>query len=227
MIYVFTHDSIGVGEDGPTHQPIEQLASLRAIPGLIAHPPGRRQRGRRGVAARSCSSSTSRSALVLSRQAHARRSTAPKYAPAAGVAKGALRAGRRGRRQARGASCIATGSEVALCVDGVRAARRPRAISARVVSMPSWELFEQPGPGVPRHACCRPRSPRGSRSSRRRTFGWERYVGRRGRDDRHARPSAPRRRSRSCRRSSASRRARRRGRQGPALRKRPRFPGPL
>ena len=60
VIYVFTHDSIGVGEDGPTHQPVEQLASLRAIPGLIDDPPGRRQRGRRGVAGRSCSSGTSR-----------------------------------------------------------------------------------------------------------------------------------------------------------------------
>ena len=49
VIYIFTHDSIGVGEDGPTHQPIEQLASLRAIPGLIVLRPGRRQRGGRGV----------------------------------------------------------------------------------------------------------------------------------------------------------------------------------
>ncbi len=60
VIYIFTHDSIGVGEDGPTHQPVEQLASLRAIPGLIDHPARRRQRGRRGVARRSCSCSTSR-----------------------------------------------------------------------------------------------------------------------------------------------------------------------
>ena len=50
-IHIFTHDSIGVGEDGPTHQPIEHLASLRAMPALITIRPGRRQRGRRGVAA--------------------------------------------------------------------------------------------------------------------------------------------------------------------------------
>ena len=50
VIYIFTHDSIGVGEDGPTHQPVEQLASLRAIPGLITLAARRRQRGRRGLA---------------------------------------------------------------------------------------------------------------------------------------------------------------------------------
>ena len=52
VIHLFTHDSIGVGEDGPTHQPVEQIVSLRAMPGPGRHPPGRRQRGRRGVAGR-------------------------------------------------------------------------------------------------------------------------------------------------------------------------------
>ena len=69
VIYVFTHDSIGLGEDGPTHQPIEQLAALRAIPGLITLPPRRRQRDGRGLAGRSLGLTHQPACLVLSRQA--------------------------------------------------------------------------------------------------------------------------------------------------------------
>ena len=60
-IYVWTHDSIGVGEDGPTHQPIEHLAALRAIPNLVGGPPGRRERDRRGVGCRPASTAPARS----------------------------------------------------------------------------------------------------------------------------------------------------------------------
>ena len=68
VIYVFTHDSIGLGEDGPTHQPIEQLSALRAIPNLLVHPPGRRERDRRGVARRARRRRDGPVALVLTRQ---------------------------------------------------------------------------------------------------------------------------------------------------------------
>ena len=68
VAWVFTHDSVGLGEDGPTHQPVEHLAALRAIPQPHGDPPGRRQRDRRGVARRSSRTSTGRGALALSRQ---------------------------------------------------------------------------------------------------------------------------------------------------------------
>ena len=99
VIYVFTHDSIGVGQDGPTHQPIEQLASLRAIPGLITLRPGRRERSRRGVARRHALEHEP-VALVLSRQALPTLDRSV-YAPAAGLARGGVRPGRCARREAR------------------------------------------------------------------------------------------------------------------------------
>ena len=154
VIYVFTHDSIGVGEDGPTHQPIEQLASLRAIPGLIVAAARRRQRGGRGVEGRSCSCSTSRSCLVLTRQALPTLDRT-KYAAAAGVAKGAyvLADAPDGKPDVL---LLATGSEVALCVEAYEQLKA-EGVKARVVSMPSWELFEDQAAGRTATACCRRR----------------------------------------------------------------------
>jgi transketolase len=138
VIYIFTHDSIGVGEDGPTHQPIEQLASLRAIPGLVTLRPGDANevteswkvimRLRREPAV-----------LVLSRQALPTLDRT-KYAPASGVAKGAyvLADAADGKPDV---ILMATGSEVSLCVNAFEELKK-QGIKARVVSMPSWEIFE-------------------------------------------------------------------------------------
>ncbi|MBM2803862.1 MAG: Transketolase [Deltaproteobacteria bacterium] len=138
-IHVFTHDSIGVGEDGPTHQPVEQLASLRAIPGLITLRPGDAnevieawrvimQRKHEPVA------------LALTRQALPTLDRT-KYGAAAGLAKGAYILA-----DAEGAKpqviLIGTGSEVSLCVEAYEQLQKD-GIQARVVSMPSWELFEK------------------------------------------------------------------------------------
>ena len=80
VVHIFTHDSIGVGEDGPTHQPVEQLVSLRAIPGLLVFRPARRERGRGDLALRRCSSSESRRSS-FSRARRCRRSTGPRWRP--------------------------------------------------------------------------------------------------------------------------------------------------
>ena len=102
VFYVFTHDSIGVGEDGPTHQPIEHLAALRAIPNLTVIRPG--DANEVAEAYRSALvNTTGPTALVLSRQ-NLPTLDRGKYAPAAGAREGRLRAGRRGRRQAGGDS---------------------------------------------------------------------------------------------------------------------------
>lgn len=175
VIHIFTHDSIGVGEDGPTHQPIEHLPSLRAIPGLIVLRPADAnevvEAWRFIMAARH-----EPVALVLSRQAMPTldRSTS---GAAAGVARGAyvLRETSGGRPELL---LLASGSEVALCLEAYdRLAASGRRV--RVVSMPSWELFERQDrtyreavlpPGMLARIAVEQASP----------FGWERYVGARG-----------------------------------------------
>jgi transketolase len=137
-IWIFTHDSIGVGEDGPTHQPIEQLVTLRAIPGLITLRPAD---ANEVVEAWKIIMALRKEpvALVLTRQ------TLPtfdrtKYAPAAGLARGAyiMAKAEGGKPQV---ILMATGSEVYLCIDAYEKLKA-EGIRARVVSMPSWELFE-------------------------------------------------------------------------------------
>ena len=174
VIYIFTHDSIGLGEDGPTHQPIEQLASLRAMPGLLAMRP--------------CDANEVLEcwrvvmpmrhepvAFALSRQ-NLPTLDRTRYAPASGCANGAYVI----------ADCdgtpevilMGTGSEVHLCLE---AHERLIAdgIASRVVSMPCWELFERQSPeyresvlpdGVDARVAVEQAS----------TFGWERYTGRDG-----------------------------------------------
>jgi transketolase len=175
-IFIFSHDAMGDGEDGPTHQPVEHLASLRAIPGMVTLRPGDANevveayryimRLRREPAV-----------LALSRQALPTLDRG-QYAPASGVAKGAYVLA-----DAPGGNpeviLIASGSELILAVqaheqlvgDGIR---------SRVVSMPSWEIFEQQTrkyqnsvlpPGVAARVAVEQAS----------TFGWERYVGSSGR----------------------------------------------
>jgi len=176
VILVYTHDSIGLGEDGPTHQPIEQLASLRAVPGLITLRPADanevvecwrvaiRQRHHPVV-------------LVLTRQAVPTLDRT-KYAAASGVHKGAyiLADAPDGKPEV---ILIATGSEVALCVQAFEQLNA-EGIRARVVSMPSWELFDQQ-PREYRETVLPPLVTARVSVEQATVFGWDRYVGPHGR----------------------------------------------
>jgi transketolase len=138
-IWVFTHDSIGVGEDGPTHQPVEQLAALRAIPNLVTLRPADANE----VAQAWCIAIENRhrpTALVLTRQ-NLPTLDRSLYAPAEGVRKGAyvLADLRKGKPQA---ILMASGSEVGLIVQaGQKLAGQ--GVNVRLVSFPSWELFAE------------------------------------------------------------------------------------
>jgi transketolase len=138
-IHVFTHDSIGLGEDGPTHQSIEQLVGLRAIPHLVTLRPG--DANEVVEAWRVVVGLKHRPAcLVLSRQALPTLDRS-RYAAAAGVARGAyvLADAKPGKPEV---ILIGTGSELSLCVEAHEALARD-GVAARVISMPSWELFEE------------------------------------------------------------------------------------
>jgi transketolase len=139
VIYVYTHDSIGLGEDGPTHQPIEQLASLRAVPGLTLIRPG--DANEVVEAWKLIMQLTHQpAALVLTRQA-VPTFDRTKYAPASGVAKGAyvLADGADGKPDV---ILMGSGSEVSLCV-AAHERLASQGIKARVVSMPCWDVFER------------------------------------------------------------------------------------
>jgi len=171
-IYIFTHDAMGDGEDGPTHQPVEHLASLRAIPGLVTLRPGdanevveayryiMRLRDQPAV-------------LALSRQPLPTLDR-KKYAPASGVAKGAYVLA-----DAPGGSpeiiLIASGSELVLAVDAHERLLAER-IRSRVVSMPSWEIFEAQTRKY-RNSVLPPQVSGRIAIEQASTFGWERYVG--------------------------------------------------
>jgi transketolase len=139
VIYIFTHDSLGVGEDGPTHQPVEHLAALRAIPGSLTFRPA--DANEAAETWRTIMPITDRPvSLALSRQ-NLPTLDRTKYAPAAGVARGAYVLA-----DCEGGSpdviLLATGSEVSLCTDAFEQLTA-EGIKARVVSMPCWELFEE------------------------------------------------------------------------------------
>jgi transketolase len=172
VIYIFTHDSIGVGEDGPTHQPVEQLASLRAIPGLITFRPAD---ANEVVEAWRFIMPLHHQpvALVLSRQPLPTFDRT-RYAAAAGLAKGAyVLADAPDARP--DVLLLASGSEVALCV-GAYERLAAEGVRARVVSMPSWELFEQQSADY--RASVLPPTVRARVAvEQASTFGWERYVG--------------------------------------------------
>jgi len=175
VTHVFTHDSIGLGEDGPTHQPIEQLASLRAVPNTIVLRPGD---ANEVVEAWKIAMQTTHGPvlLVLSRQAIPTLDRS-KYAPAAGVAKGAyVLADAPGGKPS--VILMASGSEVYLCVDAYEKLKA-EGINARVVSMPSWEIFEKQDAAykesvLPSSVTARVSVELGA------TLGWERYVGLKG-----------------------------------------------
>jgi len=170
-VFVFTHDSIGVGEDGPTHQPIEQLAALRAIPGLITLRPG--DANETVEAWRTILAQSKQPAcLVLSRQALPTLDRS-RYASAEGVRRGAyVLAGGDLRPQV---ILMANGSELSLCVD-VYERLTSEGVAARVVSMPSWDLFEMQDQAyrdevLPPDVVGRVAIEQGS------SLGWDRYVG--------------------------------------------------
>ena len=174
VIYIFTHDSIGVGEDGPTHQPIEQLVALRAIPGMIVLRPA--DANEVAEAWRVVMQLHDRpAALIMSRQALPTIDRS-KYGAAAGVAKGAYVV----------ADCqgvpevilMATGSELALCM-GAYEALTAEGTNARVVSMPSWELFEAQGEAY-RDEILPPAVKGRLAVEQAATMGWDRYVGQGG-----------------------------------------------
>ncbi len=175
VIHIFTNDSIGVGEDGPTHQPVEQLASLRSIPGLITLRPGdaneiteawrfiMRQRHEPV-------------ALILSRQAMPTLDR-KRFASSSGLQKGAyiLADTEDGKPEV---ILIGSGSEVSLCIKAFDVLTKD-GIKTRVVSIPSWEIFEKQTPEyqesvLPDSILARVSVEQGG------VFGWSHYVGRRG-----------------------------------------------
>ena len=172
VIHVFTHDSIGVGEDGPTHQPIEQLASLRAIPGLLVLRPA--DANEVAEAWRVIMRLHHEPAvLVLSRQALPTLDRR-KYALASGLEKGAyvLAEAPGGMPEVL---LLATGSEVSLCIAAYE--RLVTAgVRARVVSMPSWELFERQSRAY-REQVLPPQVTARISVEQAATTGWDRYVG--------------------------------------------------
>ena len=176
VIYIFTHDSIGLGEDGPTHQPVEHLVSLRAIPGLLVMRPAdanevvecwhiTMQQKKEPVA------------LILTRQA-VPTFDRTRYASAEGVQKGAYVLADCSLKDPQ-VILIGTGSEVQLCLEAFEELTT-RGIQARVVSMPCWELFDRQTQSyqdsvLPPHVKARVAVEQGS------DLGWGRYVGEKGR----------------------------------------------
>ncbi|HEY9284278.1 MAG TPA: transketolase [Pyrinomonadaceae bacterium] len=171
-IHVFTHDSIGVGEDGPTHQPIEQLASLRAIPGLVVLRPG--DANEVSEAWRVVMKLKREPAvMVLSRQAMPTLDRT-KYASAEGVHRGAYVLADNSDGGHPEVILLGTGTEVSLCVEAYEQLAAD-GVKARVVSMPSWELFEHQDEAykesvIPSAVKARVAVEQAG------TFGWRRYA---------------------------------------------------
>jgi len=174
-IYVFTHDSIGVGEDGPTHQPIEQLAHMRAMPGLITIRP--------------CDGNEVREAwkvilqlhhepavLVLTRQAVPTIDRS-RYAEASGLVRGAYILADAPNADPE-VILIGTGSEVSLCLEAYEQLNR-EGIRARVVSMPSWELFDDQNSDY-RNSVLPTRVKARVSVEEASDFGWTKYTGTEG-----------------------------------------------
>ncbi|PMS35836.1 transketolase [Trinickia symbiotica] len=176
VIYVFTHDSIGLGEDGPTHQPVEQLATLRAVPGLTVLRPA--DANEVVEAWRIALNNVRRpSALVLSRQPLPTIDR-QRYAAAEGVRRGAYVVADPDDGRAPQVLLLATGSEVAICVE-VYERLKGEGIGARVVSMPSWDIFERQDDGY-KASVLPPEIDARVAVEQAATLGWDRYVGRTG-----------------------------------------------
>ena len=171
VVYIFTHDSIGVGEDGPTHQPIEQLASLRAMPGLITIRPGD---GNEVADAWRVIMGLQHTpvCLILSRQALPTIDRSKFGAAAVGKGAYILAEAPKGKPEVL---LIGTGSEVSLCVDAWQQLIKD-GVAARVISMPSWELFERQ-PIEYRNSVMPPEVRARVCVEQAATFGWARYAG--------------------------------------------------
>ncbi|HEU4596736.1 MAG TPA: transketolase [Pyrinomonadaceae bacterium] len=178
VIYVFTHDSIGLGEDGPTHQPVEQLAGLRAIPNLYVIRPADvhevREAWRTAILRRDAPT-----ALILTRQKVPLLDRQNLYASAEGARRGAYTLAEAtddtGEKATPRLIILATGSEVSLALEA-REALQQEGTPARVVSMPCWELFEEQDADyresvIPSSVTARLGVEAGAR------LGWDRYVG--------------------------------------------------
>jgi transketolase len=169
VTYVMTHDSIGVGEDGPTHQPTEHLASFRAMPGMRVVRPA--DANETVAAWKAALTNDGPTILALTRQG------VPLVTDAAVAAAGTPRGAYIVRAEGSGEPdiiLIATGSEVTLATDAHKSLAN-KGVASRVVSMPSWELFEDQDADyresvLPRSVTRRLSIEAGT------TFGWERYV---------------------------------------------------
>jgi transketolase len=168
VIYSWSHDSVGVGEDGPTHQPVEHLSSLRAMPGLRVIRPG--DANEVAQAWEVAVDRTGPTALILSRQSMPvlEGTSAPGHVERGGYVLV-------DPSEPADVVLVGTGSELALCVDAAADLGRSD-IAARVVSLPSWELFDEQDEGY-RSTVLPPTVPKVSIEAGT-TFGWDRYVDR-------------------------------------------------
>ncbi len=175
VIHIWTHNSIGVGEDGPTHQPIEQIASLRAIPGMVVLRPA--DANEMVEAYRTVMQFQRRpAALICSRQPLPTLDRS-RFAAASGVVRGAyVLADAPGGKP--DVILIGTGSEVALCI-AARDLLAAEQVAVRVVSMPSWELFEEQDRAY-QESVLPPAVTVRVTVEEAAAIGWDRYAGRRG-----------------------------------------------
>ena len=181
-IFVFTHDAMGDGEDGPTHQPVEQLISLRAIPGMVVLRPADANEVVEAYRYVNMQLRHSLAALALSRQPPPAFDRCRKYASAAGVSRGAYVRGRTLPNGPAEIIFISSGSEVALIV-GAHETLAARGIRSRVVSMPSWDIFEHQ-PQAYRDEVLLPKVKARVAVEQGSVLGWDRY-GSRGPRHRH------------------------------------------
>ncbi len=175
VMFIFTHDSIGVGEDGPTHQPVEQLAAFRAMPNMLVLRPGDANEVTEAYKV-ILQHTHGPSTLVLSRQAIPTFDRT-KYAAASGVARGAyvLADAEGGKPEV---ILLGTGTELQHCV-GAHEQLKAQGIKSRVVSMPSWELFELQDAAYKESVLPAAVTARVSIEMAA-TLGWDRYVGAKG-----------------------------------------------
>jgi transketolase len=175
VLFIFTHDSIGVGEDGPTHQPVEQLAALRAMPNMLVFRPGDANEVTE-VYKTAVQHAHGPSTLVFSRQAVPTLDRT-KYAPAAGTAKGGyvLADAEGGKPEV---ILLATGTELQWAVVAYEKLKT-EGIKARVVSMPCWELFDAQDTAYKESVLPSQVTARVSIEMAA-TLGWERYIGLKG-----------------------------------------------
>ncbi|HEY3250284.1 MAG TPA: transketolase [Ignavibacteria bacterium] len=171
-IYIFTHDSIGLGEDGPTHQPVEHLAALRAIPNITVIRPA--DANETVYAWKIAIEHTTGPAAILLTRQKIPVIDRTVYSPAENLCKGAYVISEAKNDKAE-VIIISSGSEVSLCLEAQKKLNEEN-ISARIVSMPSWELFEKQDSNYKESVF--PKSVKKRLAVEAATpFGWERYVG--------------------------------------------------